>query len=268
MTDAMTPPSKPPSQNSRPSSGMRRPSQKQRLQKPSKESEFIGYMVLGFGVLAVIAVAMIATNRFKGESKTTNVTTSQTEIMAKVEPKQEPEKIIQNNPDLQNRVAQDLLGNVQNNFAIGEQTYKEPDKRELYFNRQPKINIANIEGSWQAIVGKSTAVLQIGKGVYQIVMADPTQYSYRTYSSGTYKTIEDIVVFTPRADWPAPVPPANTDVQYRSITRAEFPVIVAIQGGKMLMQNPPSTEKRVYVPRALSLLSDPAQGYIAWQKVK
>ena len=233
----------------------------------SKESRFVGYMVLGFGIVAVMSVLLIAANRFGGGGEGRAVgqpvasvvsPTPQTPVLA----------VVPNTPDLQNRVAKDLLGNLSSPFSQERGQYKEPPKDELYFKRQPDLDPAAIEGAWQAMISNSTAVLQLSKGTYQIVMADPAQYSYRQYSSGTYTVMEDLITLTPRNDWAPPSPPKGTDVVYAPITSAPFPVMAGFKSGKMLWQNPPSSETRIYVPRMLPLLQDSAQGYIVWQPVK
>lgn len=269
MTDDSMPPSKPSSQNPRQSSRGRRPTQKPPLLGLSKESEFIGYIVLGFGVLAVIAVLLVAVNRFGGASKNV-VTQNNVTGVAQTDPLPSSVKPVtpQNNQDLQNRVAQDLLGNMKENFSTEPIEIQKKDKNQLLFDRQPNIKPSDIEGSWQANVGKKTAVLQMVNGTYQIIIADPMEYSYRKYSSGNYTMIEDIILFQPRTDWPKPKPPPGTDVQYSQITMAKFPAIAAIQKGKMLWQNPPASEKRVYVPRGLAVAKDTANGLIVWQRAK
>jgi Na+-transporting methylmalonyl-CoA/oxaloacetate decarboxylase gamma subunit len=250
------------------------PSFSARKRKPdfgaSMESRFVGYMVLGFGVLAVVSVLLIAANRFGGKSETQTVQSATPQPVAEDAEKKilPPAAVYQQNPALQNRVADDLLGSLPKPFSAEGKQYKKPPKSELYFDRQPNLKSESIEGAWQATISNNTAVLQISKGTYQIVMADPQQYSNRLYSSGVYKMVEDMIVLTPRMDWPAPNPPKNTDVKYSNITTAEFPVMAAVKGGNMLWQNPPSTETRLYVPRALALLPDVNQGYIVWKPIK
>ncbi len=235
----------------------------------SKESRFVGYMVLGFGIVAVMSVLLIAANRFGGNNEQTGGQPVATPV-AVMSPT--PQTLVPPAtpaaPDLQNRVAKDLLGNLSSPFSQERGQYKELPKDELYFKRQPDLDSAAIEGAWQAMISNSTAVLQLSKGTYQIVMADPAQYSYRQYSSGTYTVMEDLITLTPRNDWAPPSPPKGTDIVYASITSAPFPVMAGFKSGKMLWQNPPSSETRIYVPRMLPLLQDSAQGYIVWQPVK
>lgn len=242
----------------------------------SKESRFVGYMVLGFGILAVMSVLLIAANRF-GHQGTPAVQDAIVPPNAAIVPPQQPALATGAapssplSPELQGRVARDLLGALPSapSSSSGASTrYKQPPKDELYFKREPDLNQKDIVGAWQSSVGNSTVVLQLGQGIYQIVMADPSQYSYRQYSSGTYEVLEDLVTLTPRTDWAPPSPPQGTDVVYNAITTAPFPVMVAMKGGAMLWQNPPSTETRIYVPRALPLLQDSGQGYIVWKPIK
>ena len=245
--DNQPPPPKPRPANANKSSGVY--AQKKVV---SRESRFVGYMVLGLGVVAVIAVLMIAASKFGGKQDAQPL--SQTPMSAQnnvVAPNQ-----LVDDKNLQARVAQDLLSGMK---PVTATPVKPVAKKELYFRREPDLNAPDIEGAWQTMISKSTAVLQMNGGTYQIVIADPKEYSRRLYSAGTYKVLEDIILLTPRLDWPAPQAPKGTDVNYAPITSAEFPVVAAIKSGKMLWQNPPSSETRIYVPRAMPCMPIPGR---------
>ncbi len=259
------PPNKPPSQSPRQRPAGRGLPQKSRVIGVSNESEFIGYLVLGFGILAVIAVLLIAVNRFGGSEGKPQLQQAQSES---VNPQTVQPPVTTNTKETHNRIAQDLLGGIQSPPEKPKAQTRPAAKKDLYFTRQPNLKPESIAGAWQAMIGSSTAVLQINAGTYQIVLADPKEYSRRLYSSGTYKILDDMVVLSPRMDWSAPTPPVGTDVFYQSITTAPFPVMVGMKGGRMLWQNPPSTETRVYVPRSMPLMQNHTQGFITWQRVK
>lgn len=229
--------------------------------KPSKESQFVGYLVLGFGILAVIAVLIVAAKKFGN--------TPQPQQATQTQPSQPvPTLPPENTKETQKRIAQDLLTTMNTAPEKPKAQPKIAPKKDLYFSRQPGLKPESITGAWQALIGQSTAVLQMNGGTYQIVLADPKEYSRRLYSSGTYTILDDMILLNPRMDWSAPTPPVGTDVFYQSITTAPFPVMVGMKGGRMLWQNPPSTETRVYVPRAMPLMQDRSQGFITWQRVK
>lgn len=165
------------------------------------------------------------------------------------------------------RVAKDLSRYLNADPADTARSPDEP-KRELNFKRQPGIRATDIVGSWQTQIGRYTAVLDVNKGAYQLILADPQDYSRRLYSSGTYSTIEDIFIFVPHLDWKPPLSPPGVEIEYDQLTSGKFPVIAAIQQGNMLWQNPPKSEKRIVVPYALSILIDGNQDYLVWQRLK
>ncbi len=197
----------------------------------SPESRFVGYMVLGFGILAVIAVIILAL----GSRPDKDADEAKTQALAKelMEP---------------------------------PQVTPPPPKKELYFDREPDFDAAKMEGDWQAMVGKYTAVLQIKNGSYQIIMAQPDPNAPRIYSTGSYKVLEDIVMLTPRLDWPAPKT-ADSTVAYEILTRAAFPMLVAFDGGKLLWQHPPQSERRVLVGNNSPLFMSEDVHYIVWKKL-
>ncbi len=176
----------------------------------SRESRFVGYLVLGFGVLAIIAVLIIALGGKKEE----------TPVVAGAK------------PEAQSLIAQ-----------------------------------SDMEGDWQAAIGKFTAVLQIRKNVYQIILAQPDPNAPRYYSSGTFKVVEDVMVLTPRIDWPPPASPAGKKIGYSILTQAPFPMIAVFKDGGMLWQNPPQSEKRVRAPLTSPIFKSERVDYVSWKKL-
>ena len=208
----------------------------------SRESRFIGYLVLGFGVLAVLAVLILAFGRNEdtsGEAKQAQKPASASEIRA----------------DLQ---------------APGTAAPAEAPKAnsDLFFERDAKFDADKMEGDWQTVIGRYTAVLQIRKNVYQLIMASSDPKVPRLYSSGTFKVAEDIILLNPRMDWPAPAAPAGRTVSYKKLTRAPFPVIARFDGGKMLWQNTPQSEKRVSGPYTSPLFMSEDVKLATWQPLK
>lgn len=244
----------------RPANANRPPEIRARKLKPqaSPESRFIGYLVLGFGVLAVAAVAILY---FSGgddapkSDKTQQVQNQPTPAAAKSETKRNVGEI-----------ARDLASGF---LPSPQATAPQPEPRkDLYFKRQPDISMEDIEGSWQSSIGKYAAALQMSKGVYQLILADPNDYGFRLYSSGTYTKTEDMMVLTPRRDWAKPVPERGERIEYRDITTSPFPVIAAIKNGNMLWQSPPPNETRVLVPNSFVLVGPGDPQYVVWQRMK
>lgn len=239
-TDVMSdqPPSVPP----RPRPQGQRPSQKK--QGLSHESRFIGFLVLGFGVLAVVAVAIIA---FSGKKEVAN---------------KESEGVPQETAQLA-EPPQELVSDMINTQAVAPQ----PPKPELFFKRDPDLDIGDMKGAWQATIGKYTAVVQLESDVYQVILAQPDPNAARLYSSGTYKVMEDVILFTPRLDWPEPTPAKGKSIPYEVLTRAPFPILAKIDGDKMMWQNPPQSERRVLVPYNSPLFMDENVDYVTWKKL-
>lgn len=232
----MSPP--PPQQPPRP-----RPQQQARRRPAppprSAESKFIGYLVLGFGLIAVIAVLLLA---FMGNNPDTDV----------AQPSQEQTK--------------NISTNMEARFTAPPPIASKP-KVELHFKRQPDFKAVQMEGNWQATIGTYTAVLQVNKNVYQIILVSNAQPGMpRFYSSGSYKVQEDMIVFTPRVDWPQPAT-QNKSIVYQRITRAPFSMISAFYEGKMLWQNLPPDETRVLRLANTPLFMSENVDYVVWQKM-
>lgn len=238
MSDQTPPP--PPEQPPRPRP---RPPQQQARRRPvppprSAESKFIGYLVLGFGVIAVIAVLLLA---FMGNKPDVDV----------AQPSAEQ--------------ASQISTSMQSKFTPPAPVKPKP-KVELHFKRQPDFKASQMEGNWKGTIGIYTAVLQINDGVYQVILASTQPKSPRFYSSGQYKVEEDMITFTPRVDWPQPAS-NNKDVTYQRITRGRFSMISAFYEGKMLWQNMPQSEKRAIRLANTPLFMSERVDYVVWQKM-
>lgn len=204
---------------------------------PSRESRFIGYLVLGFGLLAVIAVLILAMGK-KDESSQAADAQKQT-----------------------------TTGDLRAALSASTPRAVKPPKQELFFERDADLNADRMHGNWQASIGRYTAVLQLRKDVYQLILASSDPNAPRIYSSGTYKVIEDIAMLTPNVDWPTPAVPQGRVVIYNKMTRAPFPVLVKFEGDQMLWQNVPASEKRVRGPYTSPLFMTEKVKVAFWKKL-
>lgn len=227
---------KPPSGNN----GAPRPRRRPAQTSQSRESRFIGYLVLGFGVVAVLAVLIMAFGR-----------------------KDVPVNKDAPKPASANEIKADLGNSTGSSTAAPS-----PIRSDLFFERDPDFDAGDMEGDWQTTIGRYTAVLQVRKGVYQIILAGPNPNTPRFYSTGTMKVTEDIIMLNPRMDWPPPKSPAGKVVVYTKLTRAPFPVIAKFDGGKMLWQNVPQEEKRVSAPFTSPLFKSENVKLAIWQPLK
>lgn len=238
-------PQPPPDQPQRPRT---RPPQQQARRRPpppprSAESKFIGYLVLGFGVIAVIAVLLLAYmgNNSGPDLDVAEPATEQTQQIATT------------------------MGTRFNPPAAPAP--KPKPENVLHFKRQPNFKAAQMEGNWKGTIGMYTAVLQINDGVYQVILAATDRPAMpRFYSSGQYAVLEDMLSFTPRMDWPPPVT-KNQTINYQPITRAPFYMISAFYEGKMVWQNVPSDERRVPGFANPPLFMSEKVDYVVWQKM-
>lgn len=227
-----------PPQKRRPPSNEARPRRPRPPEPTSRESRFIGYLVLGFGILAVIAVLILAFSGSGEEGETADA----------------PQPV----------QAQELV------TALSQQSVAVPAPepvKDLFFERDADFDAGRMEGDWQAQIGEYTAVLQIRKDVYQIILANNDPNSSRFYSSGTYKVYEDIILLNPRLDWPPPAVPKGKTINYAPMTRAAFPMIAKYEGGKMLWQNVPQAEKRVVAPYTSPLFGTENVKVASWKKL-
>lgn len=206
---------------------------------PSRESQFIGYLVLALGIVAVISVLLMA---LSGGVDTNS-------------PEPDP-KITQ---ALQNEMASSPQNNVSSPMPAATP--------ELALKRQNGVKANDLNGGWKASIGDYVAVMQIDKGLFQIILAPATPGLPRIYTSGTFKMLDDIAILEPRSDWKAPKAAPNTNIQYERLTRGTFPMVVGFQKGAMIWQNVPVSEKRIYVPPRSPLLLDQGQDYIVWKSL-
>jgi len=254
---------KPPS-----SSGSDRPAQAQRTAgKPvprrasslSRESAFIGYLVLGFGILAVVAVVLLLMGRDNVSNQA-----------------QAPKTPVQQNAahSLPASPTSDAAGNttaaqLRRDLNAMPQTAAVPSEPEpaLAFSRGGAIDKDDLSGGWQAMIGDRLAVMQMEKGAFQIILAPADPTFPRSYSSGTYDVLEDMVILNPRLDWAAPKVPEGSGIRYERLTAGSYPMIVAFKGGEMFWQPVPATETRIYVPLTNPLLVGTQQRFISWKKL-
>lgn len=256
MSDIDQSPSGPKAAQTSPSAPRGKARRRAQAPKPlSRESRFVGYLVLGFGFLAVVSVLFIAFSRGGGEDSGGPV--------APVAVTPENRGAAQGGAAL-DVSPRELIG------ALPQAGPKAPEVEvvdtDLFFERVKNFNAGAMEGDWQALIGRYTAVLQIRKSVYQIILASADPASPRYYSSGTYELIEDILVLNPRQDWPPPG--SSASVSYSRLTRAPFPVIARYQGDGMLWQNPPQSEKRVSGPYTSPLFMSENIKVAHWKKIK
>lgn len=270
MSDNQTPPKKPDIRPANVNEGPQvRSVKKPAPKKPvSAESRFVGYLVLGFGVLAVLAVVLLALSARKPDTATQSAAvsspSSDAELKQAMRDKGDP--VPPPVPTaLTQKAAQGLFEGMGKPEALKPKLEKTPS---LFFKRQPGLQASEVEGAWEGVIGHFAAALLMKGGTYQLIMANPDQYGFRNYSSGTYTMTEDLVLMQPRSDWPTPAPPRGTDITYNNITVSSFPVLAAIIDGNMYWQAPPPEERRVRDIGKLPIMLSEDQDFIVWRRTK
>lgn len=236
MTDVPPPlrPDRPLQEGSPSAPRRRRPTQKP---EPTRESRFIGYVILGFGAVALLSMLIIALNS----------------------PSIDTDEAL---PDEQTTARlQETIQQTQTP-APRAQPASSP-AAQLVLPRVKSVNESQVAGGWQAQIGDYVAVLQMKGGAFQVILAHPDPARARLYSSGVYRLIDDIVALEPRLDWKAPV---SQGVFYERLTTGSYPMIAGFKDGAMVWQNVPRDDRRIYAPPRSPLLLDPARNYIVWRK--
>lgn len=142
------------------------PRKKPRPAPVSAQSKWIGFVVLGFGVVAVAAVILMALNM--------NATPAE-------------------------QAQQELADSVKS--MPSEESVPEPATE---YKRQKNVKPADITGMWQTNINGGKAVVQIENGVYRIVVSFDNRNLERRYSNGTYRMVDDVMILTPRTEWGPP----------------------------------------------------------------
>ncbi len=221
----------PPSDRSRPRPKPKAPQ--------SRESKFIGYVVLAFGILAVVAVLMLA---FMNRGPNTDVPL----------------------PDAKKAEA---IGAKSTALIKAPKVVPEKPAYSLPFKRQADFNKASLDGNWQTMIGMFTSVLQMNQGVYQVILAGDDPYMPRYYSSGTYTVEEDIIKFKPERRWPKPITKSGGG-NYQMITRAPFNMMTAISDGKLLWANiPPGETRATRIAEPPLFMSEDVE-YVVWTRIE
>lgn len=204
---------------------------------PSRESRFIGYLILGFGAVALLSVIIIALS---------NPTLDTDEALPDEQTTARLQETIQ-----------------QTGVSVPSVQAPAPSAPQLVLPRAKSVKESQIAGGWQAQIGDYVAVLQMKDGAFQVILAHPNPARARLHSSGSYRLIDDIVALEPRLDWKAPV---SQGVSYERLTTGSYPMIAGFKDGAMVWQNVPREDRRIYVPPRSPLLLDPQKNYIVWRR--
>jgi hypothetical protein len=212
----------------------------------------MGFVVLGFGVLAVTATLLLALNM-----RDTGISENSSEVRE----------------DKPSEAAADE--NMVDTLKSMTQETREPSEPAPKVNvsreRQENIKESAITGMWQTQIDGGKAVLQIENNVYRIIISFENPNLSRRYSNGTYRLIKDILVFYPNPAWGAPeVPEGSPSIDYDALTQSEFPILVSRQRNNLVFIHPDDemVPSGVYRPSDSPLLSLIETGIAVWEPLR
>lgn len=188
-----------------------------------------GVAVLAVGLIAVLAVSILAIQKFSTNINVSNDTKK----------------------SFQEIQAQEFI-------------QKEPPKPKRVFARQKSISESDIEGSWNARLEEARALLQMRGRTYKLIVVNDNPVEARFYSNGTYILKNDLLVLTPNLEWG---PPKSRRYRYNVLMRSNLPVIVSKHKGKLVWQLP-GPEADIYVPNFHQILSRTEDDIAVWDVLK
>ena len=144
------------------------------------------------------------------------------------------------------------------NRAAGEKPVQQA------YARQDSISEEELRGSWESLLPKGRALLEMKRGKYRLIMLSNRRQNYAQYSNGTYEIVKDIVVLQPNLK---SKPPKTKGLKYEVLTRGKIPVAAALYKGKLIWQKPPSGTG-LYIPRYNPVLSKANNDIVVWKVLK
>lgn len=199
----------------------------------SAQMQWVGYVVLGFGLLACIAVVMLffsATGQPEAPNQPPDlIADSPVEPAppASQSPRPAPEPVVIERPE-----------------------------------RQEDIKIKEIQGVWQARLKDANAVVQIKDGVYRLIISFDYPGLPRRYSNGTYEMKGDQLILTPKSEW-GPQKSADGFVEYLPLTSVGFSTLVARSKETLVWMTTPDQTVEYHVFFRLT-----PEGMVVWTPLK
>ena len=186
------------------------PKKKARKPAPQKQDRLIGYIVLGCGAAAILAVGALAVQRYAPRQ----MTDAAQAVIA-------PQPL-----EVQNPVT---------TAPPAVRTYQKPIERQNVFKegRAKRISAEQIEGVWESKILDYYSLFHIKDGTYQIIVMRSVTGKPRYYARGHYATqgayltlTTDKAMGTPQEDDPAH--------RYLPLTTRPFTVELRIEDDRQL----------------------------------
>jgi hypothetical protein len=205
-----------------------------RAKKMSRESQWIGIVVLAFGLIAMITVGILAFSRFSGgDNNVEQALQRQQQEQAQQSARQAtPQSSV---PSSQAPAAKpasrsgDLLSSMN---KMGDS-----DDKELAIDKET-IAYGDIKGAWEIGLPEHVGVVDFkGDGTYRILLEDTKNTSKRLYSNGTYELQENgVLILTPNSSMRPPV----DGYSYRAVYQGPYALQLSLQKGYMIWTAPPA----------------------------
>jgi len=134
------------------------------------------------------------------------------------------------------------------------------EKPAQNYARQKSISEEELKGSWETMLPKGRALLEMKRGKYSLIVLSNKRKNHAQYSNGTYDIMDDVVVLKPDFKIPAL---KTKGIKYEILTRAKIPVSAALYKGKLIWQKPPS-DVDIYIPPYNPILDKTKNKIVVW----
>lgn len=193
----------------------------------SREAQWIGLLVLGFGAICVLAVGFFIFANMRSSGQDTAESAGQQSAQVQ-QTQKEQNKNAGDADDVRAELSRSLSAIRDSGSADTKNSSKDAEVSE-----------AQIRGGWETILTKNmTGIMDLSKGRYRIILANDSPSAYRFFSNGTYEVIgKNILILTPNTQAQAP----KDGFRYRPVYGQPFSVQMERKGDYMIWSRPPAS---------------------------
>ncbi len=193
----------------------------------SREAQWIGLLVLGFGALCILAVGFFIFGHMRGGAQDGDAAVQQQ--LSQNNQSNALQQTKKTEPDDVRTELSRSLDSIRDSGAV----------RKKSAGQDAEVTEAQIRGSWETIMKKNmTGIMDLSKGRYRIILASDSAATYRFFSNGTYEVVaKNILILNPSPGAQAP----NDGFLYRQLYNQSFSVQIKRDGDYMLWSRPPAS---------------------------